>query len=156
MVIRNRRGERIVDAEDYFVGPGTDITRMTVLEPGDLLTTIRMPCRVGRRAVLLREGPRPQRLGFRARERRVGDGRHERARSIASASSSTASPPRPSGCARVEEAVRGRPRNEETAEMAGQLAVEGARPLHHNAYKVPLMRNLVKRAIRGAETRWTS
>jgi len=24
-------------------------------------------------------------------------------------------------------------------------------PLQHNAYKVPLMRNLVKRAIRGAE-----
>jgi xanthine dehydrogenase YagS FAD-binding subunit len=57
---------------------------------------------------------------------------------------------RPVRLARVEDAVRGRPRNEETAEMAGQLAVEGARPLHHNAYKVPLMRNLVKRAIRGA------
>ena len=29
--------------------------------------------------------------------------------------------------------------------------MQGAQPLKHNAYKVPLMRNLVKRAIRGVE-----
>jgi len=45
--------------------------------------------------------------------------------------------------------VAGRPRTEETAELAGRLAVEGAVPLRHNGYKIPLMRNLVKRAIRG-------
>ena len=49
----------------------------------------------------------------------------------------------------VEDAVAGKPRNEETARMAGDLAVQGARPLAHNGYKVPLVRNLVKRAIRG-------
>src|SRR5271165_289664 len=41
MVIRNKSGERVVDAENYFIGPGTDITRMTVLQPGELLTAIR-------------------------------------------------------------------------------------------------------------------
>jgi len=45
--------------------------------------------------------------------------------------------------------VTGKPRNEETAEMAGQIAVRGAEPLQYNGYKVPLLRNLVKRAIRG-------
>jgi len=49
----------------------------------------------------------------------------------------------------VEAAVQGKPRNAETAELAGQLAVRGAQPLQYNGYKVPLMRNLVKRAIRG-------
>jgi hypothetical protein len=34
--------------------------------------------------------------------------------------------------------------------MAGELAVVGAEPLRHNAYKIPLMRNLVLRAIRGS------
>jgi len=29
------------------------------------------------------------------------------------------------------------------------MAVQGAQTLRHNGYKVPLMRNLVKRAIRG-------
>jgi xanthine dehydrogenase YagS FAD-binding subunit len=51
----------------------------------------------------------------------------------------------------------GKPRTEETAAAAGRLAVEGAQTLRHNGYKVPLMRNLVKRAIRGSEGgSWTS
>jgi xanthine dehydrogenase YagS FAD-binding subunit len=51
--------------------------------------------------------------------------------------------------AAVEAAVAGQPRTRATAELAGRLAVEGAQPLKHNAYKIPLMRNLVMRAIRG-------
>src|SRR5213594_4452286 len=43
MVITSTRGERVVNAEDFFIGPGTDITRMTVLQPGELLTAIRVP-----------------------------------------------------------------------------------------------------------------
>ena len=57
----------------------------------------------------------------------------------------------------VELAIAGKPRNEETAKMAGDLAVEGAQTLRHNGYKVPLMRNLVKRAVRGSDGgTWTS
>src|SRR4249920_2734933 len=43
MVIRGPKGERVVNAEDYFIGPSTDIMHMTVLNPGDLLTAIRIP-----------------------------------------------------------------------------------------------------------------
>ncbi len=43
MVIRTPKGERVVNAENYFIGPATDITRMTILQPGDLLTSIRIP-----------------------------------------------------------------------------------------------------------------
>jgi len=57
----------------------------------------------------------------------------------------------------VEAAVTGKSRNEETAEMAGQMAIQGAVPLRYNGYKVPLTRNLVKRAIRGVqEPTWVS
>ncbi|NOT44670.1 MAG: xanthine dehydrogenase family protein subunit M, partial [Acidobacteria bacterium] len=42
-VIRSPRGERTVRAEDYFVGPGFDITRMTDLREGELLTAIHVP-----------------------------------------------------------------------------------------------------------------
>src|SRR5689334_18349237 len=38
-VLRTSKGERVLNAEDYFVGPDLDITRMNVLEPGDLLTS---------------------------------------------------------------------------------------------------------------------
>jgi xanthine dehydrogenase YagS FAD-binding subunit len=57
--------------------------------------------------------------------------------------------------AAVESAVAGKPRNEDTAAMAGEMAIAGAQPLRYNGYKVPLMRNLVKRAIRGGGE-WTS
>src|SRR5439155_19499287 len=43
MVIRSSGRERVVDAETYFIGPSIDITRMTVLRPGELLTAIRVP-----------------------------------------------------------------------------------------------------------------
>ena len=56
---------------------------------------------------------------------------------------------RPLRLSAVEEAVKGRARDEQTAELAGSLAVRGARTLQHNAYKVPMLKNLIKRAIRG-------
>src|SRR5216110_1630756 len=40
-VIRTSKGERVVDAEDYFIGPEKDITRLNILQLGDLLTAIR-------------------------------------------------------------------------------------------------------------------
>ena len=43
MVIQSAGGERVVNAEDYFIGPDVDITRMTALAPGELLTAIRIP-----------------------------------------------------------------------------------------------------------------
>ena len=43
MVIRNAGGEWVVPAEEFFMPESKDITRMTVLEPGDLLTSIRIP-----------------------------------------------------------------------------------------------------------------
>src|SRR5271167_4513394 len=42
-VIRTRKGDRVLDAEDYFIGPDIDITRLHILKPGDLLTAIRIP-----------------------------------------------------------------------------------------------------------------
>ena len=57
MVIRSDRGERVVDAEDYFIGPDIDITRMT--HPSRATFSPRSGFRPrGGRVVLLREGPR--------------------------------------------------------------------------------------------------
>ena len=161
MVIRTAAGdERIVAAEDYFVGPATDITRMTILQPGDLLTAIRLP---GTWA--------GARFYFeKVRDRKVWDfALVSVASAMVMAGSGTGSviermrlavggvAARPLRLLAVEELVRGRPRNEATAVVAGSLAIEGARPLRFNGYKVPLLRNLVKRAIRGVEaTTWTS
>ena len=45
MVVRNARGERVIPAGEFFMPPGVDITRMTVLDPDDLLTAVRIPGR---------------------------------------------------------------------------------------------------------------
>src|SRR6202163_828742 len=42
-VIRTSKGEKVVDAEDYFIGPDIDITHLNILRPGELLTSIRIP-----------------------------------------------------------------------------------------------------------------
>ena len=47
----------------------------------------------------------------------------------------------------VEDAIQGQPKNERTAQSVMQMATDGARALAHNGFKIPLMQNLVKRAI---------
>ena len=154
-VIRTRKGERVVDAEDYFIGPDIDITRLQILQPGDLLTAIRIPS----------TWAGAQFYFEKIRDRNVWDFPLMNVASamVTSGDSSAqtidririsvnAAAARPLRLKAVEDAVRGKPRNAATGEMAGKLAVQGAVPLQFNAYKIPLMRNLVKRAIIGKGT----
>jgi xanthine dehydrogenase YagS FAD-binding subunit len=148
MVIRRRGGERLVAAEDYFVGPGVDITRMTTLRPGELLSAIRIPPTWAGAQFYFEKVRDRQVWDFPlvnvASAMKISGGQIQQMRLVVGAVAA-----RPLRLAAVEQAVAGKPRNEETAEMAGQMAIQGAVPLQHNAYKIPLMRNLVKRAIRG-------
>jgi xanthine dehydrogenase YagS FAD-binding subunit len=50
----------------------------------------------------------------------------------------------------AEAQVRGKAVSDQVAQSAGETAIRGARPLHQNSFKVPLMRNLVRRAVREA------
>ena len=50
----------------------------------------------------------------------------------------------------VEDIVRGSAQDEETAALAGGSASRGATPLNFNHFKIPLLENLVTRAIRDA------
>jgi xanthine dehydrogenase YagS FAD-binding subunit len=148
MVIRSSGGERMVDARNYFIGPSTDITRMTVLQPGELLTTIRIPATWSGADFYFEKIRERQVWDFPlvniAAALKVSGGTIGESRVVVNAVAA-----HPVRLTAVEDAVAGKPRNEETARMAGDLAVQGARPLAHNGYKVPLVRNLVKRAIRG-------
>ena len=148
MVIRSRSGERVVDAEQYFVGPAIEITRMTVLRPGELLTAIRIPATWAGAQFYFEKVRDRQVWDFPlvnvASAMKAAGGQIQQLRLAVGAVAAT-----PLRLTAVETAVAGRPRNEETADMAGRLAVEGAQPLRYNGYKIPLMRNLVKRAIRG-------
>jgi xanthine dehydrogenase YagS FAD-binding subunit len=149
MVIRSNGGERVVDAQDYFLGPDIDITRMNVIKPNELLVAVRIPS----------TWAGAQFYFEKVRDRNVWDFPLVNVASAMKANGGTiqsmrlavgAVAARPLRLAAVEDAVAGKPRNEDTADMAGRMAVDGAVPLRYNGYKIPLMRNLVKRAIRGA------
>lgn len=149
MVIRNRRGERVVDAEDFFIGPAVDITRMTVLRPGDLLTAIRLPATWAGAVFYFEKVSDRQSWDFPlanvAAAMKVSGGKIEDARLAVNGVA-----PHPLRLARCEAQLRGQSVSEELGERVGQLAIAGASPLRQNAYKLPLMKNLVKRAVRGA------
>ncbi len=155
-VIRTPKGERVIDAEDYFVGPDIDITSLHVLKPGELLTAIRIPS-TWAGAQFYFEKVRDRNvwdfpLLNVASAMVVSNGGIEQIRLAVNGAAA-----RPLRLKTVEDAIRGKPANAATGEMAGKLAVQGAVALQFNAYKIPLMRNLVKRAIGGVkEAVWTS
>ena len=156
MVIRGPRGGRVVSAEDYFVGPGTDIMRMTALRTGDLLTAIRIPAAWAGAKFYFEKVRDRQVWDFPlvnvASAMVVSGGKIERIRIAVNGVAA-----RPLRLTAVEDAVRGREANAATGEMGGKIAIQGAVPLQFNAYKIPLMRNLVKRAIGGVEeAAWAS
>src|ERR1700680_770252 len=130
-VLRTPKGERIVDAEDYFIGPDIDITRLHILKPGDLLTAIRIPSTwAGSRFYFAR-----------GRDRNVLDYPLLNVASAMQLSGNTidririavnAAAARPLRLKAVEDAVRGQPRNTATGGMAGKLSVQGAVPFQFN------------------------
>ena len=149
-VILGGGGEKVVDAEDYFMTPATDITRMTILEPGELLTSIRIPGTWAGSRFYFEKVRDRQAWDFPlvniASAMKVSGGTIEDIRLVVNAVG-----PRPLRLTDVERSLKGQSATEDVGAAAGELAVLGARTLQHNAYKVPLMRNLVKRAIRGTE-----
>ena len=149
MVVRSAGGERVIKAEDFFMQPSVDITRMTVLEPGDLLVSIRLPAawsgadyyfeKVADRdtwdfalasvaAVFRMDGPT-------VAETRIVCGAVQCV---------------PRRFSSVERIVRGQARTLDVAEAAAAAGGRGADPLAHNAYKVALTERLIRRAVEAA------
>jgi xanthine dehydrogenase YagS FAD-binding subunit len=147
MVIRGPGGERVLTAEQFFVGPAHDITRMTALQPGELLIAVRLPKEwAGAKFYFEKVADRNTwdfALVSVAAALVVENGLITRARLVCGAVECV-----PRRLPAVEQAVIGRAQNEDTAQRAGQIAVEGATPLNFNGFKVSLMQNLVCRALR--------
>ena len=79
-VIRTPKGERVVDAEDYFVGPEIDITRMNILAARRSADGDPHSVHLGGGAVLFRKSARPECVGLPAAECGFGHdvvGRHD-------------------------------------------------------------------------------
>ena len=147
MVVRRGSAERVIPAEEFFVGPEIDIERMTALEPGDLLMSIRIPSKwAGARVYFEKVRDRDSwdfPLVNVATAVEESGGSIEDARVVVNGVA-----PTPVRLTAVESAIIGQSMNEQTAERAGNVAIQGVAPLTHNGFKVNLMKNLVKRSIR--------
>ena len=146
MVIQNLNGERVIAARDFFVGPANDIENTTVLRPGDILTSVRIPSTWANAEFYWEKVADRNVWDFSlvnvAAAFKTTDGQIEDSRIVVGAVQTT-----PRRLTEVENAIRGNSRNADTAEGVKELSTTGARTLAHNGFKVPLMQNLVKRAI---------
>jgi xanthine dehydrogenase YagS FAD-binding subunit len=149
MVIKSSKGERVASAEEFFIGPKTDITRLTSLKPEEILTAVRIPNSwAGARFYFEKVADRDAwdfALVNVAAAIVVNNGVVERSRIVCGGVSAV-----PRRLTVVEEVIQGKPAEEVAAKLAGQSAVRGARPLNYNQFKIPLMANLVTRAVRDA------
>ena len=139
-------GNRTLASPDFFVLPRQNAAQETVLANDEVLESIEIPA------------PRP---GTRSTYNKVMD-RQAWTHAVVSAAVVLEMDGQVCRAARVvlggvapipwrlpavETMLAGQRVTEELAARAGEAAVEGARPLSKNAYKVPLTKNLVKRTI---------
>ena len=149
MVIRGSAGDRIVPAEEFFVGPSNDIRRMTVLQPDEILTAVRYPKAWAGAKFYYEKITDRNTWDFALvsiAAAMILDG--NKIKNIRMACGAVECVPR--RLTDVEQLLIGSEKNEAAGARAGKLAVEGATTLNFNQFKVPLMENLVRRAIRDA------
>ena len=140
-------GGRELAMGDFFAGPGRDMLRENVLEPGELVARIVLPTDAPERSVYLK-----------VRERESGDFALvsvAAALSLASDGATIAQTrialggvaPVPYRAAEVEDYLAGRLIADVDPAEAAALALPNATPLPQNGYKLPMARNIIKRAI---------
>ena len=147
MVVVNKKGERIIPAGEFFIGPEIDIERMTILQPDDLLTAIRLP-KIWAGAIFYFEKVADRNtwdfaLANVALAMRLKNNIIEDIRITCGGVQCI-----PKRMLVAESIARGSEKNEETAILAGSSASRGAVPLNYNHFKIPLLENLVMRSIR--------
>jgi xanthine dehydrogenase YagS FAD-binding subunit len=132
--------------DDFHVLPSTDITKETVLEANEIVTHIELPAPVSG----LRSSYRKVRergswdfaLAGVALALQFSNNRVSQGRVVFSGVA-----PVPWRSREVETVISGQQLTAATAARASQAAVQNARPLTHNGYKVPLLRGLIEQEL---------
>jgi xanthine dehydrogenase YagS FAD-binding subunit len=139
-------GTRVIPLASFFVGPGTVVTKETVLEKNEILTEILLPpaeagLRSSYRKVRAR-GSWDFALAGIALALLMKDGKVERARVVFSGVA-----PVPWRSEPVEQAITGKALTAEVVAAAAEAGAKGAEPLEKNAYKVPLLKGIITEAL---------
>lgn len=147
MVIQRGGKERVVAAEKFFVAPAIDILHMTVLKKGDVLKEIRVPRKWAGSKQYFEKVADRQTWDFAlvsiAMAAKLEGGKVTDVRMASGAVQCT-----PRRLINVEDLMKGEKPGGELETLAGRIAAHGAKPLNYNRFKVPLLNNLAKRAVR--------
>ncbi len=145
IVVAGSNGQRTVPAGEFFAGPEVDYKRETILAPNELIVEIQIPAAsVGQPSVFLKAAPR-QSIDFaRTSVAAVLTGTNpvKTARLVLGAVA-----PTPHRCEAAEAFLQGKGLQADVIAQTADLAVQGAKPLANNAYKVDLARGLVRQAL---------
>lgn len=148
MVVMSEKGQRLIPAQDFFVGPAIDITSMTALREGEILTAVRIPNTWANAEFYFEKVADRNVWDFAlvsiAAAMKVSNGVITDSRIACGAVECV-----PRRLDQVENALRGQQRSEALADQVASIASQGAEPLNYNHFKIPLVENLVKRAVRG-------
>ncbi len=148
MVVMSEKGQRLIPAQDFFVGPAIDITSMTALREGEILTAVRIPNTWANAEFYFEKVADRNVWDFAlvsiAAAMKVSNGVITDSRIACGAVECV-----PRRLDQVENALKGQQRSEALADQVAAIASQGAEPLNYNYFKIPLVENLVKRAVRG-------
>jgi xanthine dehydrogenase YagS FAD-binding subunit len=144
--ITGAKASREVAAADFFTRPATGPIRENTLAPDELITAVKVPVNASRRATSM-ELREKQSFDW-ATVAVAGSCEMDGKRAGKSPRIVLASvAPTPWVCTKAQEFIAGKILDEATAAKAGELAVEGAKPMSQNGYKVRQASVLVKRAL---------
>ena len=139
-------GDKTVPLEKFFVPPSVDYKRENILGPGEIVTELFVPT------------PQAGSKGFyhKVRERLAWDHAIVAVATIVENSGGAVREARvvmggvapiPWRATKAEEFLRGKRLDQATAKQAGEIALEGAKPLKDNIYKVKLAQDLIQRGL---------
>jgi len=140
------RGRRTIGFADLHIEPGTRPNVETVLEPGELITFYTVPAGAWtQRSRYLKIRDRDSYQFALASAAVALDLQGDTVREARIALGGVATVPW--RAQKAEASLKGQPLNEETASKAAELAFEGAATREHNAFKVPLGKQTIVRAL---------
>jgi xanthine dehydrogenase YagS FAD-binding subunit len=139
-------GEKVIPLEKFFVLPSVDFKRENILKPGEIVTEVFVPY------------PKSRSKGYyhKVRERLAWDHAIVSVAAVVQSSGGVAKEarvvlggvaPTPWRAPKAEQFLRGKKIDEETAQKAGEIALEGAKPLKDNVYKIGMAKLLIQRAL---------
>ncbi len=144
--IRGVKGERTVAIRDFYLEPGSTPQRETVLEPGDVITSVTLPPPVtGSRSLYLKLRDRAAyefALASAAVVMKTSGGKMEHVRVVLGGVGT-----KPWRSEAAEKMLLGRAPGAEVFRKAAEAALAGAKPQSENGYKVELAQRCLVRAL---------